>query len=35
MIAKTLKPTYYTVIFSSIKTDGDSGYSEMGDKKVV
>ena len=34
MIAKTPKPPYYAVIFSSIRTDGDNGYSEMGDKMV-
>ena len=34
MIAKTPTPPYYAVIFSSIRTDGDNGYSEMGDKMV-
>jgi len=34
MIAKTPKPPYYAVIFSSIRTDGDNGYSEMGDKML-
>jgi len=34
MIAKTPKPPYYTVIFSSIRTEGDTGYSEMADKMV-
>lgn len=29
MIAKTPKPPYYSVIFSSELTDGDKGYSEM------
>ena len=29
MIAKTPKPPYYAVIFSSIRTEGDQGYSEM------
>lgn len=32
MIAKTPKPPYYAVIFSSLRTEGDNGYSEMGDK---
>ncbi len=31
MIAKTPSPPYYAVIFSSIRTSGDNGYSEMGD----
>jgi len=34
MIAKTPSPPYYAVIFSSIRTDGDNGYSEMSDKMV-
>jgi len=34
MIAKTPIPPYYAVIFSSIRTDGDNGYSEMADKMV-
>jgi len=34
MIAKTPTPPYYAVIFSSIRTKGDNGYSEMGDKMV-
>lgn len=29
MIANTSKPPYYAVIFSSIKTKEDNGYSEM------
>ena len=29
MIAKTPKPPYYAVIFTSIRTEGDKGYSEM------
>lgn len=32
MIAKTPKPPYYAVIFTSIRTDGDSDYSSMADK---
>ena len=29
MFAKTPKPTYYAVIFSSIRTDEDNGYADM------
>jgi len=29
MIANTPNPPYYAVIFTSIRTDGDNGYSEM------
>ncbi len=35
MIAKTPTPPYYAVIFSSIRTNGDHGYSEMGDKMLA
>ncbi|CAN5637185.1 antibiotic biosynthesis monooxygenase [soil metagenome] len=28
-IVKTPKPPYYTVIFTSIRTEGDNGYDEM------
>jgi len=31
MIAQTPQPPYYAVIFSSIRTEGDNGYSEMAD----
>lgn len=34
MIAKTPKPPYYAVIFTSTRTEGDNGYSEMADKMV-
>jgi len=34
MIANTQKPPYYAVIFSSIRTAGDSDYSEMADKML-
>ena len=34
MIAKTPRPPYYAVIFSSIRTNGDKGYSEMAAKMV-
>lgn len=29
MIAKTPKPPYYAVIFTSERTNGDNGYSQM------
>lgn len=29
LIANTPEPPYYAVIFSSVRTDGDNGYSEM------
>jgi heme-degrading monooxygenase HmoA len=29
MIAKTPTPPYYAVIFTSLRTEGDDGYSEM------
>ncbi|MFF2019729.1 MULTISPECIES: antibiotic biosynthesis monooxygenase [Bacillales] len=31
-IAKTPKPPYYAVIFTSNRTEGDNGYSEMSDE---
>lgn len=31
MIAKTPKPPYYAVIFTSTRTEGDNGYSKMAD----
>ncbi len=34
MIAKTPTPPYYAVIFSSTRTEGDNGYSDMSDKMV-
>ena len=34
MITKTQKPPYYAVIFSSIRTEGDNGYSEMANKML-
>ena len=34
MIAKTPTPPYYSVIFTSIRTTGDIGYSEMAGKMV-
>jgi heme-degrading monooxygenase HmoA len=34
MIAKTPNLPYYAVIFTSLRTDGDNGYSEMSDKMV-
>jgi heme-degrading monooxygenase HmoA len=32
MIADTPNPPYYAVIFTSLRTEGDNGYSEMGEK---
>ena len=34
MIAQTPLPPYYAVIFSSIRTEGDNGYSEMADLMI-
>ena len=34
IIAVTPKPPYYAVIFTSHRTDGDNGYSEMATKMV-
>lgn len=34
MIAQTPTPPYYAVIFTSVRTDGDKGYSEMADRMV-
>ncbi len=34
MIAKTPKPPYYAVIFSSLRTKGANGYSEMADRMI-
>ncbi len=31
MIAKTPEPPYYAVIFTSLRTPGDNGYSKMAD----
>lgn len=31
MIAKTPEPPYYAVIFTSLRTEGDDGYSAMAD----
>lgn len=32
MIAQTPSPPYYAVIFTSVRTEGDHGYSEMSDQ---
>ncbi len=32
MVSNTPNPPYYAVIFTSIRTDGDNGYSEMSEK---
>lgn len=34
MIAETLSPPYYAVIFTSIRTEGDNGYAEMAEYMV-
>ncbi len=34
MIAKTPTPPYYAVIFTSLRTEGDKGYSEMSKKML-
>jgi len=34
MIAQSPQPPYYAVIFSSIRTEGDNGYSEMADLMI-
>lgn len=35
VFAKTPLPPYYAVIFSSHRTEGDNGYSEMAEKMVL
>ena len=34
MLATTPKPPYYSVIFSSLRTEGDNGYEAMSDKML-
>lgn len=34
LIAKTPKPPYYAVIFTSRRTEGDNGYGQMADRMV-
>lgn len=34
MIAQTPEPPYYAVIFTSVRTEGDNGYSVMSDKML-
>ena len=34
MIAKTPKPPYYAVIFTSIRTEGDKDYGSMSNKML-
>jgi heme-degrading monooxygenase HmoA len=34
MIAQTPPPPYYSVIFTSVRTEGDNGYEEMGAKMM-
>ena len=31
-LARTPKPPYYAVIFTSLRTNGDNGYSQMADR---
>lgn len=33
-IAKTPETPYYAVIFTSVRTEGDNGYTEMADEMV-
>jgi heme-degrading monooxygenase HmoA len=33
-IAKTPKPPYYAVIFTSLRTEGDRGYSQMAERMI-
>ncbi len=35
MIAKTPKPPYYAVIFTSVRTEGDGGYADMAQRMLV
>lgn len=35
MLAKTPEPPYYAVIFTSVKTDEDEGYSAMSDRMIA
>lgn len=35
LIAKTPKPPYYAVIFTSHRTDGDNGYGEMAERMLA
>ena len=34
MISSTPKPPYYAVIFTSLRTDGDNGYSEVAERML-
>jgi heme-degrading monooxygenase HmoA len=34
MITKTIRTPYYAVIFSSIRSEEDSGYAEMADEMI-
>lgn len=35
LIAKTPKPPYYAVIFTSVRTEGDNGYANMAKEMEV
>jgi heme-degrading monooxygenase HmoA len=34
MIAQTPQPPYYAVVFTSVRSAGDTGYSEMAERMV-
>jgi heme-degrading monooxygenase HmoA len=34
IIAKTPKPPYYAVIFTSLRTEGDRGYGQMAERMI-
>jgi heme-degrading monooxygenase HmoA len=34
MIAPTPEPPFYAVIFTSVRTEGDNGYTEMAERMV-
>jgi len=34
LIAKTPEPPYYSVIFTSVRTPGNNGYSQVADRMV-
>lgn len=35
MIAKTPKPPYFAVIFTSVRTDGDNGYTKISERMIA
>ena len=34
-LARTPRPPYYAVIFTSLRTEGDQGYAQMADRMVA